>query len=389
MKKKLKKIFAFLHLWLGLVSGLIVFVICITAAIWAFSPEMEGLQSFRHVTPQNKPYLPVTQLQAIANAQFKDKKVRRIEFPARDKAAVAMFYDEDYYYSAYINPYNGQVLKINDEDHTFFRVIILGHYSLWMGSFGREVVRWATLVFLLMLISGIVLWWPKNKAARKQRFKVKFGTSPKRLNYDLHNVLGFYASWVVVFAALTGVIWTFDWAAKTAYFVATGGQKYAAYEETMSTKQAAPVAAGTRIDSLFNAVRTQYGSKAAASSIDFPDNDSVALQLSMYPSENVYYNSDNLYFDQYTLQPLKAKAWGKFADGNNGEKLSRMNYDIHIGSILGFPGRVAMFLAVLIGASLPVTGFYIWWGRKKKQKKKPAAAAAQTAKRTMQVVTKV
>ncbi|MEN2412166.1 PepSY-associated TM helix domain-containing protein [Flavobacterium mesophilum] len=40
-----------------------------------------------------------------------------------------------------------------------------------------------------------------------------------------------------------------------------------------------------------------------------------------------------------------------------------MNYDIHVGSIFGLPGRIAMFFAVLIDASLPVTGFYIWWGR--------------------------
>jgi uncharacterized iron-regulated membrane protein len=46
-----------------------------------------------------------------------------------------------------------------------------------------------------------------------------------------------------------------------------------------------------------------------------------------------------------------------------------MNYDIHIGSIFGLTGRIAMFLAVLIGASLPITGFYIWWGRNNKKKK--------------------
>ncbi|WP_233207986.1 PepSY domain-containing protein [Siphonobacter sp. BAB-5405] len=41
-----------------------------------------------------------------------------------------------------------------------------------------------------------------------------------------------------------------------------------------------------------------------------------------------------------------------------------MNYDIHVGSVLGFPGKVLAFLASLIGASLPVTGFLVWWNRK-------------------------
>ncbi|MNL87508.1 hypothetical protein D3C87_2166950 [compost metagenome] len=46
-----------------------------------------------------------------------------------------------------------------------------------------------------------------------------------------------------------------------------------------------------------------------------------------------------------------------------------------MGSILGFPGKVMAFLASLIGASLPITGFLVWYGRKFKKKKKPAAPA--------------
>ena len=376
MNKKLKNIFAFLHLWLGLASGLVIMVICLTAAVWSFSPEIESLQSFRHVAPQHIPHLPITQLQAIANQQLPTKKLQRLTFNGKADAAVAEFYDEDYYYAAYINPYNGQVLKVRDEDHTFFRQVLLGHYSLWLGDTGREIVRWATLIFLLMLISGIVLWWPKNKAARKQRFKIKLGTSPKRLNYDLHNVLGFYASWVILFAALTGVVWTFEWVANAEYWVASGGKKNVPYSEPLSVKQASPAPAA-RIDSLYIAVRKQYGERIEMAAVQFPTTDSAAIGISMYPRSNTYYNGDNLYFDRYTLRPLMPASYGRYTAANGGEKLSRMNYDIHIGNILGLPGRVAMFLGVLICASLPVTGFYIWWGRKKRNKKKSFPAAVK------------
>ncbi|GAE83536.1 hypothetical protein JCM10512_1818 [Bacteroides reticulotermitis JCM 10512] len=47
-----------------------------------------------------------------------------------------------------------------------------------------------------------------------------------------------------------------------------------------------------------------------------------------------------------------------------------MNYEIHVGSILGTPGRVLAFLAALFGASLPVTGAYIFIKRTRKKKKK-------------------
>ena len=57
------------------------------------------------------------------------------------------------------------------------------------------------------------------------------------------------------------------------------------------------------------------------------------------------------------------------------DKPIRMNYDIHTGGILGLPGKILMFFASLLAASLPVTGVYIWIGRKKKKKVyRPVAA---------------
>jgi uncharacterized iron-regulated membrane protein len=47
-----------------------------------------------------------------------------------------------------------------------------------------------------------------------------------------------------------------------------------------------------------------------------------------------------------------------------------MNYDIHVGQILGLTGKIIAFLASLICASLPITGFIIWWGKRNKKGKK-------------------
>src|SRR5690606_8020012 len=61
----------------------------------------------------------------------------------------------------------------------------------------------------------------------------------------------------------------------------------------------------------------------------------------------------------------------RFEEADFGEKLRKMNYDIHVGTVLGLPGKFLAFFASLIGATLPVTGFLVWLG--KKRKKKPAA----------------
>jgi uncharacterized iron-regulated membrane protein len=53
-------------------------------------------------------------------------------------------------------------------------------------------------------------------------------------------------------------------------------------------------------------------------------------------------------------------------DGAPAGKIVRMNYDMHVGAVLGLPGKLLAFFASLVAASLPVTGFLVWWGMKKR-----------------------
>jgi uncharacterized iron-regulated membrane protein len=373
-KLTLRKIMSYLHLWVGLGSGVIIFIICITAAIWSFSPEIENAtQAYRHVEPLQQSFLPISTLKNIAD-KTAGRPANRITLNGSNKAATADFYSKDFSYTAFINPYSGQVLHYKNNKTDFFGWIIEGHYSLWMGETGSQIVKWTTVLFVLMLVSGIVLWWPKNKNARKQRFTIKWKASPRRLNYDLHNVLGFYASWIVLFAALTGLVWMFDSLANAEWWLASGGQKRVAYPEPVVQKTT-PTPTPQTIDDVFTGIYTSYPALQSAS-LYYPQADSLTFLLSLYPQQN-YYSGDDYYINPYTLQQVEVAAFGKYARANGGEKLNRMNYDIHIGNILGFPGRMAMFLSVLIAASLPVTGFILWWGKNKKAVKNKDEVATQ------------
>ena len=84
-----------------------------------------------------------------------------------------------------------------------------------------------------------------------------------------------------------------------------------------------------------------------------------------------YYNSDFYHYDQFTGKELIAPGSysGRFKDAKLADKIVRMNYDIHVGAVLGIPGKLLAFFASLLAASLPITGFMIWWGRRRKSKK--------------------
>ena len=74
------------------------------------------------------------------------------------------------------------------------------------------------------------------------------------------------------------------------------------------------------------------------------------------------------YFDQYTGTSLDTLL---LDDMPSGERLNMLGYPIHVGSIMGLPGKITAFFTSLICASLPITGFLIWWGRRRKSERKP------------------
>jgi len=378
-KQRFKKIVLTIHLWLGLITGLVVIIISLTGAIYCFAPELQNAtQSYRSVAPQQLPTLPPSQLKTIAEKQVPGKPAQYVYYGPPNRAAYVLFYGEGgYYYSVFINPYNGQVLRVKNMRKDFFNIVLYLHISLLI-PYGDQIVHWSTLIFLLMLISGLILWWPRNKAARKQRFAVKWGASPKRLNYDLHNVLGFYATWITLFIAITGLIWSFSWFAKGVYTIT--GQRHSIIKEAAplsDTTLVKPGAAVAAIDKVWQGLRADMGHAYVAGGIQLPQTASAPIGLRVMPEEDTYYTSDMRYFDQYTAREFPGSwgGWGRYADAHTvADKIRRMNYDIHVGAIGGWPGRIAVFFAALIAASLPITGLMIWLNKRKGRKKKNTAA---------------
>lgn len=371
-----KKAVLKIHLWLGLLSGLVILFLGLTGCILAFQREIENTtQSYRYVTPQQKEFLPPSQLKEIGAAQLPGKHLHAVLYEGKEKAAQVIFFQfqpEEYYYIVYVNPYNGKVLKVKDMDRDFFRQVVMGHYYLWLPpNIGQPIVASATLVFVILMISGLILWWPKNKAASKQRFSIKWNARWRRRNYDLHNVLGFYMTWVAIILAFTGLVMGFQWFAKSVYAV-TGGKNSIVYQEPLSdtTKQLA-TAQQPAIDVIWQKMKKEHPT-AQTLEVHIPATNASPIAANANSDASTYWKTDYHFFDQFTMKELPATSiYGQLKDATTADKLLRMNYDIHTGAIWGLPGKILMFFASLIAASLPVTGFYIWWGRKKKTKKTP------------------
>ncbi|MBX2922573.1 MAG: PepSY domain-containing protein [Chitinophagaceae bacterium] len=377
----LKKIVGKLHLWLGLSSGIVVFILGITGCIYAFIEEIEPLV-YKHrlyVEPQSTPKKPMSEIwQAAQNAIGTENKLMGASVPntphetcsftiykAKENSdAVWYWQDIELYRTVYVNPYTAEVVTNEDKTFEFFEFVVNLHWSLLLtNEIGQPIVGVATLIFVISLISGLILWWPKNKAASKQRFwfKWKNTTRWKRKNYDLHNITGFYVFLIALIFGLTGLVWTFDWFDESVQWIANGGVSHE-HDQPMKSDTTKYASAKTSLDQLFVQVQNEYP-KAKRYFVSKPADSSGVINVFISNSRFDYCSNQ---YDQYTGKLLKSET---FADENNGHKLRSMNYDIHTGGIAGLPGKILAFIGSLICASLPVTGFYIWWGRHKKQKR--------------------
>ncbi len=384
VKKKGKNVFRqfndWLHLWLGLISGMIVFIVSITGCLYAFQSEIkDALEPWRFVEAQQRDFVPPSTLLDTATKYMPDSQPSGLTY-SNEQGAAAIGYsgmaDGKRTFSViFMDPYTGAFLKkkqtIGGDEFDFFRFIIDGHRALWLPySIGRPIVGIATLVFLFLLITGIVMWWPKkwNRATRHKSFKIKWGASFKRVNYDLHNVLGFYSLLLAMALAITGLVWSFTWFDKALYFATSGGQEKQNHHHPhsdLSQKDLKWEKPFSPLDSAWYATVNRVEQIEGMYITPILHDDDDSYEVLVYHNSGSYYNQSAFFYDRYTLEPLEMEGT-KFSEAKFAEKLTMMNYDIHVGAVLGFPGKILAFLVSLICASLPITGFLVWLNKRKK-----------------------
>ncbi|WP_312075004.1 PepSY-associated TM helix domain-containing protein [Chryseobacterium sp.] len=383
-----------LHLWFGLSIGLIIFIVSITGTLFVFKDEVENFtrKEVIYHNEQNiaqKKVLPIRVLEKMVDEQVKEKyKIHWVNVPIDKKMSYQFwwyehntkawqYFDEfPIYKSAYVNPYTGKVLKVYDEKLGFFQIVKSIHWSfLLKQDWGKYVVGIPVIIFVIMLISGIILWWPKNKAARKQRFSFKWKNVKnwKRKNYDLHNVLGFYASIFALIFSITGLFYAFFVVQAFIYFAFSGGEtKYPDFSH-ITTKAPIEMRNESTLDKIIATTQAKYP-ESYGFSIDLghphlDDHEHPNFSVFVKHLSYSYHKNSSLIFDENSGELLHTY---NHEDKNFGEKTVAANYDIHVGSIMGLPTKIIAFIVSLICASLPVTGFLIWWGRRKKKTIKTA-----------------
>ncbi|KQT24561.1 peptidase [Chryseobacterium sp. Leaf405] len=385
-----KKWSAKLHLWLGLSVGIIVFIVSLTGTMYIFKDEIQNqlrkdviYVKSETVTRQplsievlkEKVSMEINEKYPLSSVEIHLDKNKSYEFLyiEKDKKAWNYFDEIKINKLVYVNQYNGQILGIYNEKYDLFPVLKVIHWSLLLKSdWGKYVVGIPVFLFIILLITGIVLWWPQNKKVRKTRltFDWKNVKTWKRKNYDLHNILGFYASFIALLLSLSGIYFAYPWV-KNAFNFTLSGSLELPKEKEIKSPDSLSRKNKTVFDLTEKETRKLY---SASSSFRIPLNgknkkgkELKNIPVLIYGENGKFAIRNQLVFDKYSGKLLADKPHQNLT---NAEKYANANYDIHTGSYFGIIGKIIWFMAGLICTSLPVTGFLVWLGKKKKGIKK-------------------
>ena len=363
-----RKFIASIHLYLGLITGLLFFIIALSGAIYTWQPEFSRMAFHQDVKPEDQPFISISDIKNTLQKNFPEGDFRTALYRDPASAIEVLIYVPGTYYHAYINPYSGELIHLQDMNQGWISKLKNLHRNLLLGPPGREIVHWVTLVSMTMLMTGLVIWWPYSGKPGKEKFTIKWSASPKKLNYDLHNILGFYATWILVFTIGTGIFWGFEVVRESLKEVT--GENALNWDSPLSIVQ--PNSPNSQ-DEVLNKLIKDYHNRYPETEvrINIPHKEDEAIQLSVIRPKAGINAVEYYYHDQYTGALIE----GDFQNGasENRSTFSKINglvYDIHFGSVWGMPGRILACLASLIGASLPITGFLVWWNKRKLKRKK-------------------
>lgn len=404
----MRKIFRNIHLWLSVPFGILITLICFSGAALVFEKEVMELchRELYFVKKVEAAPLPMEQLMTKVAATLPDSvSVTGVNISSDPERAYQVTLSKPRRASMYVDQYTGEIMG-KYERAPFFNFMFRMHR--WLldsmkqdgGIFwGKMIVGTSTLMFVFVLISGVVVWWPRTRKALKNSLKIVANKGWRRFWYDLHVAGGMYALVFLLAMALTGLTWSFQWY-RTGFYKTFGvevqpsmGHGNAAANATAKggkreknpegrsgrpgNRGEKPEGRGEHSESREGRKRSPYTNwqqvyeQLAEANPDYKlisvSDGSASVALPRFGNQRGT--------DRYKFNPRNGEITETtlYKDLDNSGKIRGWIYSVHVGSWGGMLTRILTFIAALLGASLPLTGYYLWIRRLKKRKIKREA----------------
>lgn len=366
------------HLALGLAAGALVFIMAVTGVLLMYQKQLTvwaDLRGQNGAPPAGVQWpLAADTLLARLAATLQATPTAIVWREGANTPVEVQFGREK---RVFANAYTAEVLGAGSVGmRGFFRQTTDVHRWLAAKGSTRDLGRAATgaanLAFLLIVLSGMWLWWPRNVTWTSVRNVAWFrgGLSGKARDFNWHNVIGFLSAIPLVIVVASGVVISYPWASALVFRVA--GE--APPGRTASGPTAGEGAPGAGPRALPGALQPRLSVAQA----QMPTWRTISLTLPTKPNADASFTLDRGMGGEPHKRATaviaidgRVSALQSFATQSPGRRLRSILRFAHTGEVLGFLGQTIAGLISLGSALLVVTGvalalrrFGAWWRRR-------------------------
>lgn len=364
--------FAKWHVYLGIIAGLIVSIVGVTGSVLVFRDEIDLALNPELFTVQAEiKKIPLEEMIPLIRARYPELDFSYVSLTTDTPSSTYFTFDNTAKQTVYFNPYTADICGKRLIGSSFTDWIVRIHRTLLIPVVGRYVVGIASLILLILTITGLRLWIPKKWGQLKSMLTVNFKASLKRQNYDWHNVLGFYTSPVVAVLSLTGFCITFSVVVVPLLFILNGQAPQGVAKLLNTRSQYIPGVQPLTAPEIA-VVGKKHLPDATLQAIRVPTDSTGAYQLS-YQTAYIAETGKQilLIIDQYSGKIVLNSATDF---PNVGHAYMSWLTPLHYGSFGGIATKLLAFIGGMVPLALFITGFIIWWPRYKRQRNKQRTA---------------
>ena len=393
----MKKIFEKIHLWLSVPFGLIITLVCFSGAMLVFENEVNEWfrRDLYYVETVKESPLPMDKLlEKVATTLPDSVSVTGVSISSDPGRAYQVSLSKPRRASLYVDQYTGEVKGKSERSGFFMFMFRMHRWLLDSMNPGNEGIFWgkmivgvSTLLLVFVLISGIVIWWPRTRKALKNSLKITATKGWRRFWYDLHVAGGMYALIFLLAMALTGLTWSFPWY-RTAFYKVFGvevQQRAAQGHEQKSDAQKRDTKLAAHREKKREGNEVRKGERSRRPENNHSDMYSVTSPFVYWQEIYDKLRRQNPEYKQISISSGTARvSFNRFGNQrasdrysfntDNGEftetslyqhqdksgKIRGWIYSVHVGNWGGMFTRILTFIAALLGAALPLTGYYLW-----------------------------
>lgn len=390
------------HFYAGLIFMPFLLILAVTGGIYLFKPQIEELlyHDLYRVEVQQQTVSPSTQIESVTEKYPDAEIVRYKPGDSPTRSAEVGISSERGPSTVYVNPYTGQIIGLVPDSDRLINKIEEIHGELMAGTIGDRIVELAACWTIVLITTGVYLWWPKTKEKFRGIIVPRFSKGKKILARDLHAVPAFWISAGLLFLVLTGLPWSGLWGNTFQQITTNSGAGYPpsiwvgdAPSSNVETKEVAdvPWAAET--------LEVPVSASPGFVKLSIDDVVSIANEQNIYPGYDIYIPQTNdgvytlsafppkaqdeatIHIDQYTGAVL---ADYRFDDYGLVGKVIALGITLHKGTQFGLINQLAGLLVCIGITAVVVSGFILW--RKRKPSGSVGAPKAPASK-TMKTVT--